>query len=140
MTDALEILGDRYSLPLIRELAYGFHRFSELATLTGAPRTLLTGRLRRLEDAGVIVRQQYSERPPRFSYHLTEAGADLIPVLLTLKDWGEKHTGDGEAKAVFQHRCGAELHPVTTCGACHHALEPGDFTIVGGTHPPVLPA
>ena len=139
MTDALAVIGDRYSLPLIRELAYGFHRFSDLATLTGAPRTLLTGRLRKLEEAGVLERRQYSEHPPRFSYHLTDAGYDLVPVLLTLKAWGEKHTGDGLPKAVFAHTCGAELQPVTSCGACGETLVPGAFTVSGGTHPPVLP-
>ncbi|MET7552064.1 helix-turn-helix domain-containing protein [Streptomyces sp. NPDC005500] len=140
MSDALAVLGDSYSLPLLRELFYGFHRFSDLATLTGAPRTLLTGRLRKLEDAGVIVRRQYSEHPPRHEYHLTEAGADLIPIILTLKEWGERHTGDGVAKAVFRHSCGAELHPQTTCNQCHREIRPGDFEVTGGTHPPVLHA
>ncbi|MFJ8008201.1 winged helix-turn-helix transcriptional regulator [Streptomyces fagopyri] len=138
MSDALEVLGDRYSLPVLRELLYGFHRFSDLARLTGAPRTLLTGRLRRLEEAGVIVRRQYSERPVRHEYHLTEAGADLIPVILTLKEWGERHTGHVEPKAVFRHTCGAVLHPVTTCGECHEEIRPGGFEVAGGTHPPVM--
>lgn len=138
MSDALEVLGDRYSLPVLRELLYGFHRFSDLARLTGAPRTLLTGRLRRLEEAGVIVRRQYSERPVRHEYHLTEAGADLIPVILTLKEWGERHTGHAEPKAVFRHTCGAVLHPVTTCGECHEEIRPGAFEVAGGTHPPVM--
>ncbi|MEU1529690.1 winged helix-turn-helix transcriptional regulator [Streptomyces fagopyri] len=140
MSDALEVLGDRYSLPVLRELLYGFHRFSDLARLTGAPRTLLTGRLRRLEEAGVIVRRQYSERPVRHEYHLTEAGADLIPVILTLKEWGERHTGHAEPKAVFRHTCGAVLHPVTTCGECHEEIRPGAFEVAGGTHPPVMRA
>ncbi|MFF2993409.1 winged helix-turn-helix transcriptional regulator [Streptomyces sp. NPDC057950] len=138
MNDALEVLGDRYSLPVLRELLYGFHRFSDLAKLTGAPRTLLSGRLRRLEEAGVVVRRQYSERPARFEYHLTQAGVDLIPVILTLKDWGERHTGDQEPKAVFRHHCGAELHPLTTCSSCREEIRPGEFDVAGGTHPPVL--
>lgn len=52
INDALALLGDRYSLPLLRELVYGYRRFSDLATLTGAPRTLLSARLRKLEEAG----------------------------------------------------------------------------------------
>ncbi|AEA22943.1 transcriptional regulator, HxlR family [Pseudonocardia dioxanivorans CB1190] len=138
MSDALEILGDRYSLPILRELMYGFHRFTDLAALTGAPRTLLTGRLRRLEEAGAITRTQYSQHPPRFEYHLTAAGADLLPVILTLKEWGERHTGDHEAKTVFVHRCGAALHPVVTCGACREDVRPGEFVVEdgpGGGHP-----
>ncbi|MGW3980103.1 winged helix-turn-helix transcriptional regulator [Streptomyces mirabilis] len=136
MSDALAVIGDSHSLPLLRELLYGFHRFSDLATLTGAPRTLLTSRLRKLEEAGVIMRKQYSEHPPRYEYHLTDAGADLIPVILSLKEWGELHTADTEPKAVFQHSCGAELHPLTVCRACREEIAPGDFEVVGGTHPP----
>ncbi|MGW3635230.1 winged helix-turn-helix transcriptional regulator [Streptomyces sp. NPDC005122] len=136
MSDALAVIGDSHSLPLLRELVYGFHRFSDLATLTGAPRTLLTSRLRKLEEAGVIVRRQYSQHPPRFEYHLTGAGTDLIPVILSLKEWGERHTTDEEPKAIFQHSCGAELHPLTVCGACRLEIAPGDFEVVGGTHPP----
>ncbi|MFI9382059.1 winged helix-turn-helix transcriptional regulator [Kutzneria sp. NPDC052558] len=129
MTDALEILGDRYSLPVLRELMYGFHRFSDLARHTGAPRTLLTGRLRRLEEAGVVTRTQYSEHPPRFEYHLTQAGIDLVPVILMLREWGERHTGDGVPKAVFRHTCGAELHPTTICDACHQQIRPGEIDV-----------
>ncbi|MEV5785025.1 helix-turn-helix domain-containing protein [Streptomyces sp. NPDC052287] len=136
MSDALAVIGDSHSLPLLRELVYGFHRFSDLATLTGAPRTLLTSRLRKLEEAGVIVRRQYSQHPPRFEYHLTDAGTDLIPVILSLKEWGERHTTDEEPKAIFQHSCGAELHPLTVCGACRQEVAPGEFEVVGGTHPP----
>jgi DNA-binding HxlR family transcriptional regulator len=140
MSDALEILGDRYSLPLLRELMYGYRRFSELATLTGAPRTLLTGRLRRLEQAGVIERRRYSEHPPRHEYHLTAAGADLLPVVLTLKEWGERHATDGAPTAIFRHDCGADLHPLTVCRECRHEIRPGEFEVAGGTHPPTLRA
>jgi DNA-binding HxlR family transcriptional regulator len=138
MTDALAVLGDRYSLPLLRELLYGYHRFSELAVQTGAPRTLLAGRLRNLEEAGVIERRQYMAHPPRFEYHLTDAGVDLLPVILMLKDWGERHVGQGEPKAVFRHRCGAELHPVVVCDACRMQVQPGEFEVAGGTQPPTL--
>jgi DNA-binding HxlR family transcriptional regulator len=140
MNDALVVLGERYSLPLLRELLYGFHRFSDLATLTRAPRTLLTARLRTLEEAGVITRHRYSEHPPRFEYHLTQAGVDLIPVILALKDWGERHTGESAPKAVFRHSCGADLHPVTVCSECREEVLPGDFEVAGGTHPPTLRA
>lgn len=138
MSDALDVIGDRYSLPILRELLYGFHRFSDLATLTGAPRTLLTSRLRRLEDAGVVVRQQYSERPPRFEYHLTEAGAALIPAILVLRDWGERYAGDDEPKTVFRHSCGDVMHPVVVCASCREDVSPDDLEVAGGTHPPSL--
>lgn len=139
LTDAVDVLGDRHSLPLLREILYGYRRFSELATLTGAPRSLLTARLRKLETAGVVARRRYSERPPRDEYVLTEAGYDLVPVLLALKVWGERHTGEDRAPtAVFRHRCGAELIPVSVCRTCGEEIRPGEFEVAGGTHPPVL--
>lgn len=139
MTDTLEVIGDRYTLPLVRELMYGFRRFSDLAVLLGAPRTVLTARLRRLEDAGVVERVQYCEHPPRFEYHLTGAGLALVPVLLAVKAWGEQHLEGCEETVVFGHRCGAPLRPVSVCAACGEPIRPGEFTVVGGTHPPTSP-
>lgn len=91
IADALAIIGDRWSLLVLRELRLGVHRFGDLRTNTGAPRETLTIRLRKLEDAGVIERQQYSAHPPRDEYHLTEAGRALSPVLRALRSWGEQH-------------------------------------------------
>jgi DNA-binding HxlR family transcriptional regulator len=77
VADALSIVGDRYALLVAREIRYGHTRFQDVATSTGAPRDVLTARLRKLEQAGVIERRQYSERPPRHEYLLTDAGRDL---------------------------------------------------------------
>src|ERR1700693_855874 len=73
VTDAVNAVGDRYSLPVVRELLYGNHRFSELAARAGARRTLLAGRLRKLEELGVVQRRRYSTRPPRDEYLLTRS-------------------------------------------------------------------
>lgn len=70
---ALDILGERWSLLAIREIGYGVHRFARIAAYTGASRDMLADRLRKLESAGIIERRRYSEHPPRFEYHLTEA-------------------------------------------------------------------
>ena len=72
IADALEVVGDRWSLLIVRELFYAERRFTELARNTGAPRDILTTRLRKLADHGVIVREQYSQRPPRYEYRLTD--------------------------------------------------------------------
>ena len=90
MAAALEILGERWSLLAVREISYGVHRFARIAAYTGASRDMLADRLRKLEAAGLVERRQYSEHPPRFEYHLTEAGRDLFPVMLALQVWGEK--------------------------------------------------
>ena len=89
MADALAVVGDRYSLLIVREIGYGYVRFGDMAAFTGAPRDVLSSRLKRLEEVGVLERRQYSERPPRFEYHLTEAGSALRPIVLALKEWGD---------------------------------------------------
>jgi DNA-binding HxlR family transcriptional regulator len=91
IADAVELIGDRWSLLVVREIGFGVRRFTEIQRNTGAPREMLTARLRKLEEIGVITRQQYSEHPPRYDYTLTEAGQALVPVLRSLRQWGEKY-------------------------------------------------
>ena len=91
IADALELIGERWSLLVLRELALGVTRFNDIRHNTGAPRETLTARLRALEDAGVIARRQYSAHPPRDEYLLTVAGEALIPVLRSLRKWGEQY-------------------------------------------------
>lgn len=91
MADALGIVGDRWSFQIIREIALGVRRFDAIQRHTGAPRQILTARLRKLEQLQVLTRVPYAERPPRFEYELTEAGSELLPVLAGLFAWGEKH-------------------------------------------------
>jgi len=135
ITDALSIVGDRYALLVVRELRYGHTRFKDIAASTGAPRDVLTSRLRKLEQAGVIERRLYSERPPRYEYLLTDSGKDLHPILLALKEWGDRHCNPGAEPIIFEHTCGADFHPVTVCAACQQPLRDGELTVTGGTHP-----
>src|SRR5919109_3268937 len=101
---ALGVIGEKWSLLVIRELALGVHRFDAIARNTGAPRDILTSRLRRLEGAGVIEKRRYQDRPPRFGYHLTQAGKELRPVLLSLSQWGDRWATDTRP-TVWQHEC-----------------------------------
>src|ERR1700753_3731026 len=96
IADALEMIGDRWSLLVIREIVFGSRRFNEIQEHTGAPRQILTARLRKLEAGGVIVRHLYGERPDRYEYVLTEAGEALAPVLRALREWGERYAPDRE--------------------------------------------
>jgi DNA-binding HxlR family transcriptional regulator len=132
IADAVGIVGDRYTFPLLREIAYGNRRFNDLAAYTGAPRNLLTSRLRMLEEAGVLERVPYSQRPPRYEYVLTAAGEELLPIMHHLKEWGERHCRDGEPVVTLTHTCGAEYHPLTVCAACREPFTPGSLQIVGG--------
>ncbi|MFJ4626960.1 winged helix-turn-helix transcriptional regulator [Streptomyces sp. NPDC088847] len=91
IADALDVVGERWSLLVLRELGFGVHRFKDIQVNTGAPRETLALRLRKLEEAGVIERRRYCERPPRDEYLPTAAGQDLFPVLAALRSWGEEH-------------------------------------------------
>jgi DNA-binding HxlR family transcriptional regulator len=135
VADALAVVGDKYSLLVVREIGYGYRRFTELAGYTGAPRDVLAARLRRLEELGLLERRPYSEHPPRHEYHLTDAGLELRPIVLALKEWGDRQCKPGEEPVVFQHVCGEEFHPLTVCAACRQAVGRGELIVTGGTHP-----
>ncbi|WP_433887429.1 winged helix-turn-helix transcriptional regulator [Streptomyces sp. CA-111067] len=91
IADALDAVGERWSLLVVRELGFDVRRFKDIQINTGAPRETLALRLRKLEDAGVIERRRYSDRPPRDEYLLTDAGRALLPVLGALREWGEHY-------------------------------------------------
>jgi DNA-binding HxlR family transcriptional regulator len=120
---ALDVIGEKWSLLVVRELILGVHRFNEIAANTGAPRDILTARLRRLEELGVVERQAYSERPPRYEYSLTKAGRDLRPVVMALKHWGDTHVMGAQMSPVLEHKCGEVFVPKVHCAACG---EPAD--------------
>jgi DNA-binding HxlR family transcriptional regulator len=127
VADALAVVGEKYALLVLREAFYGVRRFDEFQRNIGAPRDVLTARLRRLVDAGVLTRRRYSERPPRYEYRLTPAGRELRPVLMTLMAWGDKHLATTPS-VVFEHACGADLDPVVTCRACGREVGEGELT------------
>jgi DNA-binding HxlR family transcriptional regulator len=101
---SLELVGERWSLLIIREVALGNHRFSGIVEKTGAPRDRVAARLRALEQAGAVRRIAYQTAPQRFEYHLTESGRDLIPVLDALTSWGLNHAvaSDDPDRPVFR--------------------------------------
>lgn len=88
---SLELVGERWALLVVREIALGSTRFGDIVRGTGAPRDRIAARLKTLEAAGVIGRTAYQDRPERFDYHLTESGQDLLSVLDALLAWGDKH-------------------------------------------------
>jgi DNA-binding HxlR family transcriptional regulator len=89
VANSLDLIGDRWTLLLIRDLFAGKHRFGEfLASPEHIPTNILAERLKRLEAAGLISPEAYSERPPRFEYHLTERGRALAPVVDAVATWG----------------------------------------------------
>jgi DNA-binding HxlR family transcriptional regulator len=126
---ALTFLGEKWSLLVVRELSLGIHRFDEIRRNTGAPRDILADRLRKLEETGVLERRQYQERPARFGYHLTAAGKELRPILLSLSQWGEKWTTQRNF-ADWTHTCGETLELVHTCKACGGEVTGSDLRML----------
>ena len=92
---ALEAIGDRWAILLLRDLAMGLTRYDDLQASTGIPTTTLAGRLKHLEATGLIERRPYQERPPRFEYVLTAKGRDLWKVTTALREWGDRWDASG---------------------------------------------
>jgi DNA-binding HxlR family transcriptional regulator len=125
---ALDVVGEKWSLLVVRELFLGSRRFTDIAANTGAPRDVLTQRLRRLEELGVVERRAYSDRPPRHEYFLTAAGKDLRPVIMALKDWGDTHVMHEQLPPVLEHTCGELFRPRMHCAACGEPAYARDLT------------
>jgi DNA-binding HxlR family transcriptional regulator len=90
----LGVVGDRWTLLVVRDIALGLYRFDELLDSLGVASNVLTGRLNRLVDEGVLERVPYRERPRRFEYRLTKKGRELGVALLALMQWGDRHLSD----------------------------------------------
>jgi DNA-binding HxlR family transcriptional regulator len=125
---ALRFLGEKWALLVIRELALGVHRFDEIQRNTGAPRDILASRLRRLEEEGVLERRQYQEKPVRFGYHLTPAGEELRPILLSIAQWGDRWASP-PCVTTWVHTCGEEAGVVHTCSGCGEEITGRDLTV-----------
>ncbi len=120
MARALSVVGDRWTMLVLREAFLRTRRFEDFQARTGAPRAVLTERLRALVDDGVLQRVQYSEHAERYEYRLTDKGLDLYPVLASLMRWGDKWmNGTDEPPVELRHRgCGAVMMPELACPEC----------------------
>ena len=119
---ALECVGDRWSLLLIEALLEGPRRFGELSeAVAGIAPNILTERLRRLEGERVVRAVPYSERPPRFTYALTDEGLELAGVLRLLADWGSR--GSAHAEPMRHGLCGTPLEARLWCPTCARSLD-----------------
>lgn len=129
IAETLALVGEKYSLLVLREVTLGATRFDQLVRNIGAPRDVLTARLKRLVEAGILEKAEYSERPARYEYRPTQAGLELEPVLLTLMAWGDRHLQEGGFRPmVLEHTCGHELVPQVVCRECAQKVEHHDLT------------
>ena len=119
VASTLEIIGERWTILILRDVFLGIRRFEDLQRSLGVARNILTARLERLVEHGILVKRPYQERPLRNEYRLTEKGADLWPVLVSLVTWGDRYGISGERPMILQHRgCGGELDDRRRCTAC----------------------
>lgn len=120
---ALEVVGTRSAMLIMREAYYGTTRFDDFAERVGITETVAAARLRELTSDGLLERRPYREpgQRTRHEYRLTERGRDLVPVVLSLFEWGAKHLSPGGRPPVdLTHAgCGAPVHVVVRCGEDH---------------------
>jgi DNA-binding HxlR family transcriptional regulator len=136
---ALEVLGDRWTLLVIRDAFLGVRRFDDFQRDLGVARNVLSDRLQRLTDEGLLERRRYRERPERFEYRLTEKGIALWPAIMTLMKWGDRYYAppDGPPRVVRHRDCGGEITERLTCTACGAQLTARDVYSEPGPGAPV---
>jgi DNA-binding HxlR family transcriptional regulator len=139
---ALEVVGERWSLLIVRDVFLGVRRFDQLQANLGIARNVLQTRLRSLIDQGVLEKRPYSEHPPRYEYCLTDKGLDLWPTLVALMYWGDTYTAPELGPPVLlEHRgCGGAVDGHRICAKCGERLSPRDSLArpgpgVGPDHP-----
>ena len=119
---AAEVIGDRWSLLILRHATAGFTRFDEFRSELGIADNILAKRLAKLVEYGLLTKVPYrDERRTRHEYRLTEAGADMLPVLHAIAAWGQRHTrqaGRGKAMRVIHSTCGNDLSAGEFCAHC----------------------
>jgi DNA-binding HxlR family transcriptional regulator len=124
LAEALAAVGDRWTLLVVEALLGGSLRFNELQErIEGIAPNILSNRMRRLEQEGLVLAQPYSERPPRFIYELTAAGRELAGALRLLADWGARHS---EAEPVVHRACGTALEARWYCPTCDQTVDEPD--------------
>jgi DNA-binding HxlR family transcriptional regulator len=128
----LEVIGERWTPLILRDAFRGTRRFEDFQATLGIARNVLSARLSRLCDEGILERRRYRQRPPRDEYHLTAKGRDLQPVLLALLRWGDRHAAPEGPPLLLTHEPdGHPLEPALVCGTCGEPLDPGSVA----THP-----
>ena len=132
IADALQVVGERWTLLVVRELIYGVRRFDGIVRNTGASRDIISARLRKLEAAGIIRRELYSEHPARYEYHLTRAGWELSDVLAVLMKWGDRHINADDPPVRWMHTCGEPAEPQVVCGHCGRPIAEGGHPVGRG--------
>ena len=123
----LEVVGERWSLLIVRDVLLGLRRFDQLQADLGVARNVLQTRLQRLVEAGVLEKRLYQERPQRYEYFLTEKGLDLWPTIVAMLQWGDKYAAPNGPPVILEHRdCGGAVDEHRICELCGARLTARD--------------
>ena len=128
---SLEIVGDRWTMMILRNALVGQTRFEQFLSL-GVARNVLADRLGRLTNEGILRKLPYQHRPLRHEYYVTDKGRALWPALIALLEWGDRyHAPDGPPRIVTHDQCGDGIHLQVFCPTCQIRIDPENI----GTHP-----
>lgn len=130
----LDVAGEPWSPLIVRNVYVGINRFDQLQQSLGISRKVLAERLRALTESGVLERREYSSRPPRHEYVLTEMGNDFFEVLMVMLRWGDRWlAGEAGPPALYRHHaCGQVSHVELRCSHCGEPMGPDSIDILPG--------
>ena len=122
----VSVIGDRWTLLILRDCFMRVRRFEDFQARLGVTRPILASRLAKLVEEGVLARVAYQERPPRHEYRLTPKGIDLYPVVMAIVHWGDVHMAGRRGRPVLHRHldCGRDFDPVMTCSSCGEPVDP----------------
>ncbi|HJS95001.1 MAG TPA: helix-turn-helix domain-containing protein [Solirubrobacteraceae bacterium] len=131
---SLEVVGERWTLLILRDAVLGIERFEEFQNSLGIATNVLTNRLKSLCEEGVLERVPDEERPGRPKYILTNKGAELAPALIVLMKWGDRHypTPTGPPRLALHAGCGGNVGPDFRCDRCGNQAGPGEIELPPG--------
>jgi len=130
----LSIVGDRWSLLIIRSAFLGTRKFSDFQSEIGLTRPRLSERLSKLVEHEVFHKVKYQENPVRYEYRLTDKGQDLYPIIVSMYTWGDKWVAGKNGKAMeYVHKsCGNKIVPIQACPDCAEVIAPNDMVVQPG--------
>lgn len=136
LAQAMSVIGDSWTLLILRDAVWGARKFDEFQRSTHASRAVIAERLAHLVEHGVMKRVQYEAHPPRYEYHLTDRGRALQPVMMTMAHWAETQLPKPVRSAGRRHTvCGHKFKPVIACSECGEPVTPETVTF---DRPPAL--
>ena len=130
----VSIIGDRWTLLILRDCFLRVRRFEEFQRRLGVTRPILSDRLRKLVDKFILAKVPYQQGPLRYEYRLTPKGLALYPIMLAIVHWGDEHMSDKKGRPLLhQHSvCGHDFDPVLVCSECAAAIQPREVQVRPG--------